>query len=361
MDYLLTIILVVLSIFFRKSKVVATLFFLFMWSLWGWNSWNGDYDAYKFDYDNSDWFFDSNYELGYVYMLKAFSFIGFEFQTYMICLSFLVLSSILAFCLKYSKYPAMYSMLYFIIFIMEFVFTRNFIVHSILIFAFFLVFKKVKYYKIWFVLLIIVASTIHSTAFVSLIFTLSFYKPKFLNLKKIIPLILISLLASIFLFQSVVLQYLGGSYLSKYQSYKTDGGFSNVFFAHLIIVIIVYIFIQKLLKSKNITENHRRIFIIVSNLNVLSLFILCIYYQIPYFSRILRFIYTFDLVFLLHGLYLVKNNPVKFKLKIIFIAVYSSALILFYKSTLSLTLYPLYKCNIIWGQEEYIPDFDYDK
>ena len=46
-DILVTIVLSVVSLIFPKSKLVAGLFFLFMWTLWGWNTWNGDYEAYE--------------------------------------------------------------------------------------------------------------------------------------------------------------------------------------------------------------------------------------------------------------------------------------------------------------------------
>ena len=71
-DVIITIVLMALSLIYPKSKYIAILFFLFMWTLWGWNTWNGDYIAYEEVFSFPD---NSNNEFGYLvyYRLCAIS------------------------------------------------------------------------------------------------------------------------------------------------------------------------------------------------------------------------------------------------------------------------------------------------
>lgn len=43
-DIIITVILFVVALLRPQSKGVAVLIFALMWSLWGWNTWNGDYE-----------------------------------------------------------------------------------------------------------------------------------------------------------------------------------------------------------------------------------------------------------------------------------------------------------------------------
>lgn len=355
----ITIIMIVLSLIFSKSKIVAVLFFLFMWTLWGWNTWNGDFDAYQYRYDNIDSLSSLNtYEIGFEFISYLSNLIGFDFSDFMILISFTSLSLILFFCLKFSKYPALYSAIYFMIFIMEFVFIRNYLVHSLILLAFILVFNEVRNYKIWFAAIVIFASTIHSTAIVLLFFLYAITKVEIISLKNAILFFTLMLLLSIVLFKTLI-PFFGFEYVDKFDYYGTAGGLSTSFFAHIFIVLLIYSYFKIVLdKGEDISEYQRRIYTIVINVNIVSLFFLSIYYHIPYFSRILRFIFTFDLVFLLSGFYYIHQAKYKVLMSIIFLSVLTVVVVMFAKSTLSLTLFPMYLCNSIWGDHVYIPDFD---
>lgn len=172
-DILITILLIVFSLIFRKSKHLAGLNFLFMWTLWGWNSWNGDYDSYKYRFDNLTSIWElGDYEFVYELLNLLFNRIGFDFQSFMIFFSFVTLFFIAFFCIKYAKFPALFSAMYFIIFIMEFVFIRNYLVHSLLFLALMLVFEEVKHYKLWYLILVFIAGSFHTKPIPCLFFTL---------------------------------------------------------------------------------------------------------------------------------------------------------------------------------------------
>ncbi|MGJ1266083.1 EpsG family protein [Sphingobacterium spiritivorum] len=363
LDIILTILLLFLSILFKKSRTITILFFLFMWTLWGANTWNGDSEAYKWQFDNAIWNINTGeYERGYVLLTFVLKYIGLTYQQFLGLISFIVLTSILISVMKYSKYPALFSLMYFLVFIMEFVYLRNYIVHALLLFGVILVLEKVKYYKLWFILIVLLATSIHSTAIIGLIFCFAFFnnENKLINIKKVLIYVGVFVFFMAFLFD-VLLSVLGSFYLNKLSYYATGGGFSNVFFAHLILVLIIYYFFDAILKkSQTIPIKVRRWYIIIVNINILSLFYLGLYFQVPYFARIVRFLFTLDLIFMTSALYYIGNLKLRLRSFTYTWCVFLFIIIMFLKSTLSLTLYPLYKKNKIWGEEVYVPNFDYD-
>lgn len=363
LDIQITISLLCLSVLFKKSRTITILFFLFIWSLWGANTWNGDSEAYRWQFENAIWNINTNeYEKGYVVLTFILRYIGLSYQQFLGLISFILLLSILRYILKYSKYPALFSLMYFFVFIMEFVYLRNYIVHALLLYGVMLVLEKVKYYKFWFILIVLLATSIHSTAIIGLILCFAFFnkEDKLINIRKVLIYVAFFVFFMAFLFDT--LQYvLGSFYLNKISYYATGGGFSNIFFAHLILVLLVYYFFTTILKqSKTIPNKVRRWYIIIVNINILSLFYLGLYFQIPYFARIVRFLFTLDLIFMTSALYYIRNLKLKLWSYTYICFVFLFIIIMFLKSTLSLTLYPLYKKNIIWGEETYVPKFDYD-
>ncbi|EKT3956154.1 EpsG family protein [Flavobacterium psychrophilum] len=357
-DLLITILLIILSLMFRKSKFISLIFFIFMWTLWGWNLWNGDYDAYKSYYDNFNSVGDQDFEIGFQYVNLLFVKIGLNFNDYMKVYSFLVLSVVFWFSLKHSKYPALFSAMYFVLFIIEYVFTRNYLAHNVVIIAIFFVLNEVKNYKYLFFLTVILASLIHVSTIICLIFFFSFNTKEVINLKKTVIYVSLIIFMSSVIFDYVVLPLLGNRVLDKFNYYGNTGGFSNVFFVHIIIVLIIYKYFDSVLKYVTLDLKLRRIYIIVLNINILSLYFLILYFRVPYFARILRFLFTFDILFMLNAMYYVNSSKIKLNLSVLLIVIYCAVIGMFLKSTLSLTLFPLYKCNTIWGNENYVPIYE---
>ncbi len=354
MDVYITVFLIILSLIFRKSRIISTLFFLFMWSLWGFNTWNGDYDAYQYIYENSSSL--NSIEVFYLKLNSIFFINGFTFQEFLIIISSLVLFAVYYISIKYSKYPALYSCLYFFIFIMEYVYIRNYISHTLLLIAFFMVIKGVKNYNLWFIILTTIASLIHITSILSFVFILAYKTKKTLKPRRIVKLVIVS--AFIF---TVILQYasffLGNYILGKISFYDTGGGISNVFIAFILIVFSNYYF-YKTVKSNTVLRNEdKRKLRIIININLVSLFFIIVLFYIPYFSRFLRLLFTFNYIMILSFFVYDYNRVIRLKLNVLFVIITIPIIILFYKSTLSLTLLPLYKSNLVWGVEYYVPDF----
>lgn len=329
-----------------------------MWSLWGWNTWNGDYDPYCAIFEDSLKSI-GGYESGYKMINAFFLSLGFSFQGYLILYSFVVLSLVLYLCLNYCKYPALFSAIYFLIFIQEYVFLRNYLVSTLFVLALLPIFRGDKKGLVIFVIVVFISSFIHSTAILFLVF-LPVLKPKLVNIKLIFIFQIVVFLFFVFIFR-YLLPFFGGSLNEKFDAYSVGGYITNSSFLHLFIVFLIYrtykVVSSNLEKFPLITK---RIVVIVVNINLLSLFYLGLYYNVPYFaSRFLRCIFVLNLFFFLTILPYLLNK--KDKRKVIFNLGGLIVVILFFllfASTPPLSIIPLYRCNIIWGNEYYVPILD---
>lgn len=352
----------IFAIAFPKSKVIACLTFLFIWLLWGWNSWNGDYDAYKTIYDASisPWLSPVVTEAGFNYFNKLFNLIGLQFQEYMQIVSACVLIIIFIFIVKYCPFPAICSIIYVIIFVLEYVYTRTYITHSLLILAIVIYFSGFKYYKVSFIILIVFSFFIHRTAILFLPFYFVLDRDKVFDMKKVLLLCSLIVAFSILFFGRVIVPMLGGDVMNKFNAYETGGGFTTISFAHVLIVFLVVYIIKRVLTFSKLNSDTRKVLIFIINFNLISLFYLSLYYHVPYFGRFIRVLITIDLVFILYSIQsfqLIKDSINVVRSRIIFFVVLLTIAVMFYKSTLSLTYYPLLKKNLIFGEEYYVPDF----
>ena len=363
MILLIYFLFIVMSVSFPKSKLLTVSIFLFIWILWGWNTWNGDFDAYKLIYDSSINPSLSNVvtEAGFNYFNKIFNLLGFSFEQYMQIISFLVLSIYFIFIIKYCPYPSICAIIIVIIFVMEYVYTRTYIAHSLLLFAFLLSFCKIKYHKLLFVIIILLASLIHRTAFLFLGFYFILDRNSVLHIPRFLFAVFSAVILSIFLFGNFVIPLLGTDFMNKFSAYETSGGFTMISYAHILIVFLTVYVIKLLIDSEKIDVPTRRILIYVANFNLLSLFYLALYYHVPYFGRFVRLLITIDVIFILYSIrfFIQTDNTLnalksKFVLFAIMVAVFS----MLFKSTLSLTYYPLLKKNSVFGEEYYVPEFE---
>lgn len=358
-DVVITVILILFGLVFTKSKLVAAVFFLFMWTLWGWNTWNGDYDAYATMYDNSVFSTALPLEFGFHLLTKFFaSTLGVSFSTFLLVYSFVILALNYGIAIKFSTYPALYSVAYFLIFIMEFVFLRNYLSDTLLLLAFALVLKDVRHSKFWFFVLLFICSTIHTTSIVFFVFTYAIYAKKVINIKKAILFFLLLTVMSAFLL-NIMAVVTNTQLLEKMQYYQLSNAYvSNISIFHLGLVLFVYYFFHTLVldKKNNIPVNWRRIYVIALNINIISLFYLSLYFHIPYFSRMLKMLFAFDILFFLSAFYFVSTVQIRRKMYIMFAGMLIILVLFFFKSTtFPNTIIPLYKCNLIWGNEYYVP------
>lgn len=339
-NILVSIILILLSLVFRKSKLIGGMFFLFMWSLWGLNTWNGDYEGYENIFYNSTFLdFEFSYDFGYSLISSTFRLLGLEFQEYLAVISALVLLVVYRFGVRNTRYNALFACGFFFIFMLEYVFIRNFIAHIIclLVLEQYLNNKKDKKY----IILILLASTIHSSSIVFLIFVLVSENLN-LSLRRLIVLTISFIIGVIISLQTLAL-ILGGTYLSRFKIYSENSTSLRISLLHLIFVCSI-IFYFKILEHK---ENNN--FSDVKKINILSLIYLGFYYYIPYFSRSLKFLFLIDYVFILQVLSMGSLQRKFLKNLVVLCYIGFLAYYVFYTSLMKYTLIPLFNCNLLWG------------
>lgn len=358
MAIIITILLVILSTIFGKSKFVAGLFFLFMWIMWGWNSWNGDYDGYQKIYEDSTSIdFRDFYELGYSILNWGFRSLEFSFQSFMIFFSFIVLMLVYSCSLKMTKYPAIFAMIYYLLFILQFVFMRNYLSVSLIFSATLFAIKNEKYGLMTYILTTLLAATFHITSILYLIFIPAFSK-RSINTKNIIIFVFIAVLlfsnrtSLSFLNQimyfgdfilSRILLYSDG--LSQYASLKTS-------MFHCGVVGLILFLNYKIPNYFILSKDNQRCRNVIININKLSLFYIIFYAIIPYLMRFIWYLFTIDAIYMLLILHITKQQKIKRKyLKLVMVAIIiyiAMILTLIYTSTLENTLYPLYNRNLIF-------------
>lgn len=122
-DIFITILLFVFSLIYPKSKKIAAIFFIFMWLLWGFNTFNGDYVAYEDTFLSPD--FSKSPEFGYLLLNVVVGRFTSSYQVFLALMSLCILFVMYRISSKYSPYPALFALIYFLIFLMEFVFKQK--------------------------------------------------------------------------------------------------------------------------------------------------------------------------------------------------------------------------------------------
>ena len=347
-DVIITIVLMALSLIYPKSKYIAILFFLFMWTLWGWNTWNGDYIAYEEVFSFPD---NSNNEFGYLVLNRLIGCFTDSYQVFLITVSFAILSFMCYFTLRLSPYPSLFAVIYFILFLMEFVFSRNYILTTLILYSLWLSCEKnsIKY----FVVSILIGATIHVFSITYLLLIPSL-RSELLPLKKyfvyIIPCVLILIFVSDFIFP-----YLGSNVVTKLSLYEKKNAITNSSYALMILVFMILFLTRYLWNS---SQRPPSIVRLIYNINVISLIFIGIFYVVPYAaSRFLRLLFVIDLLMFTIFLFVAKRRK-KLVVSLTFTVFVAMVLAYFVESTFPYTVIPLYKCNLIWGNEFYKPVFN---
>lgn len=349
MIFAIFIFLLLLCIIFPKSKIVAGGVFLFIWQLWGWNSWNGDYFQYEYIYNTLGKFgLDAlNVEIGYKIFNNWIYSLGVDFQGFMILYSFVILGLIMYFaCL--SPYPAVFAILYFIIFIMDYVFMRNYMA-NVLFFVFLaILYKKPKYLIIKSLILLALALTFHNTGAFYFAFLLVLREK--LSIKKLFIIVLgivLALSTSMTLFLSLIdNEFISG----KIKYYATGDNPIGPAVSHFIIVAVLLLFIYFTKKQQlKLSAENNRIIVLFQKINIITLIYIPLYFFIPDFGRFFRVLFPLELFFILYLYYIYKKVDLRVILGLILIGMYSILVYQFTTSTLKLTYYPLIESNLIYS------------
>ncbi|WP_185218495.1 EpsG family protein [Sphingobacterium mizutaii] len=353
MVFLLIITVGILSIIFPKSKFVSVLGFVLIFLLWGWNYWNGDFDSYEeIFYNIGKYGLDSSSaEYGYRFLNFGISELGFDFQGFMVINSLITLTFIWLF-IRESHYPAIFTLFYFIIFVMSFVFIRNYLADALFLHFVLLTFsrKNVKQKLLFSFLIFLIAILFHNTAILFCVFLLVLFE-KISNKKLIFIVsgIILLFFTSINIFLSFIND---ATILSKIQYYQSDINPFGPALSHLLVVIApsLFIWLNKEHTNYIIKEDYLKLSML-QRINIVSLIYIPLYFVFPDFSRFFKVLFTINIFFLLELFYIYKPLNSRIILSILFISIYLILLYQFSFSTLDFTLYPLFESNLIFNEK----------
>ena len=344
----ITVVLLGLSIILPRNRIIVLTFFLFMWSLWGWNTWNGDYELYEFNYNNSK---DFEKEIGFSLLSYVCNSLGLSFQEFMILSSGLILSVMYKLSIKYCAYPGVFAFVYFFVFLQGFVYLRNYYMLVIILFG---LLRSVESSRPKLILgiSIIISLAFHSSAFLYFIFMLGISNER-LRAKKILLVSIVLFFATYILFNFVTMFVNTTSFASRLEYYGGDIHFGTSILFHFLFVLFFLFIDSKLQHNASLTKKDTKILTLVYNFNLLSLLFLPIYILVPYLpNRFICFLVLVNLFYLMSIIrYCFKKGPLLKYSFIYFLSLCSVSLAMLYVSTIPYTIIPLYMCNMIWGDD----------
>ncbi|MEL5892647.1 EpsG family protein [Bacteroides sp. GD17] len=338
--------LTVSALLFKRSKAVTILFFCFMWLLFGWNYYNGDYDAYETMYNNPIFNLDiSQYEVGFRAIILWFNLLGFTFQEFYIIISLAILILWLRFILKFSSTPALFTICFFWFFFpLDYVLFRNFLAISIFLQGLYSVFINSKYKYIKFLFAVILASFIHSSSiFYAIMFLAFILKPLSVN-KTIILIVVFTMFFFLFgrSFVGQIGSVLGTDRLDYYTS--TPGVFVINSFFQIINVYSILCFYS--IKGR-LHLNHSNIDTYILNINVLLLLLIISYAFVAITVRVFRHIAIINIIYMLNNMQYLKSQEYRWQYKLLLL-LYVISFVRFYILYLDDTIYSLFKYNLIF-------------
>lgn len=181
--YLLFFLMILLGMFFKRSKIVSFLLLIYIWTLIGLNTYTPDYSEYERIYNNAGNIV-TNTEIGFIYVCMLFRNLGFSYQEFRMIWGMIYIILAANFTTKNTKNPNyVYSLLLISPVLMDASGIRAGVAYMLAMNFSLLLRWPRKRNSIFFVLGIILCSTIHGSAIFYVIFLLV---DKALNTRKIL-------------------------------------------------------------------------------------------------------------------------------------------------------------------------------
>lgn len=105
MPYVIPILLFILGLQFRKSKIVSLLFLIYFWALMGLNTFTPDWEMYESTYDNYLFASKDSFEIGYLALCGLGNFLGLSYQQFRMCFAAIYIVFVLLASRRLSDYP----------------------------------------------------------------------------------------------------------------------------------------------------------------------------------------------------------------------------------------------------------------
>lgn len=332
-----------------SRKQLSTFFALFvlgaLWVLYGWNFWNGDregYEAYYLRDSLAGW----GGEIGYGYLNLWANQAGLSYQEFQVFVALGTLLLLFRYMVKMTLSPFTALIVYAICFFaLDYVLVRNFLAFAVLLQAFIILFEDRSFSRIKYVALVLLATSIHQSSFVFLVYVI-------MPTRRVVPLGRFFILLFGFFATYVILRAsvpLPESMAAHFDYYGTvlKSSLANVavHVGSVIAMLLVVMFERKsVFRIFSDAERDRVLFFIV-NVNLFSLFFLILYFESEIFVRLLRIIMFFNIMHCISSLFL-RRKTYFFLLSYIF--VFGGYLVLFFLvPTAKLSVVPLFRNNLL--------------
>ena len=280
----------------------SLLLLLLIWLLYGWNSWNGDRDAYEFKYE-SNLLLIWGTEVGYGYLNTLGKQLGLAYQDFQIFIATITLLLIWRYINAQGKSPFLLLLIYALCFFpLDYVLMRNSLAFAIVLQALLFLSQGDKKGRMIYGVLILLASTIHQSSLIYL------------------PLIFISLdrvyrpwrfLCFLLIFYSILL--VGRNYfqtpnvvsdhLEYYSASFGNGAILSLL--HITSFILVTMTVcnenKRIFSLKAENVNSRRLVFII-NFNLISLIFLVLYFESGIFVRLLRIVIFINMCYCINSI-----------------------------------------------------------
>lgn len=231
----MSVILLVSGIIKKNSRIIAFLLFALLWILFGLNAGNIDYKNYERGFSWAHGHLRFNTEIGIQIIYKLFIFAGLTYKHFLAVFSLVGLLLILKTIERYTQNVAFVLTLYFIFpFLIDVVQIRNFMIMAIVLYGTrYLIEDKIKgTFK--FVVLVILASTIHYSA--------SFYLLLLLVKQKgIKSLLILSVVITFISIISIYSNFIPSLALKFVPAQKVNHWFRNRFNWGIIPAAVIYL------------------------------------------------------------------------------------------------------------------------
>lgn len=337
MILVLSILLFILSILFKKSKVLAGVILIYSWLLFGFNTMNGDYELYERMYIESTKVESLlSYEAGYKLLMFIGNSMGLSFQDFFKLIAAIILGLLGFVSFKYSKFPALFLSIFLIVYLpIEYVLLRNFLAFSFVLIGLVSYFNGDRKSKVILLSMILVATTIHiSSLFYLLIYFALYYGT--IKASKVFMLTIVSLLCFSIL-NSIMLKLIGnvGGRESMYLTKLPQ------FIIYSFIQVVNYFLIFWFFNSnKKVDINVKSIII---SINLYLIFLIVIYFNYAIFIRIFLNLSIFNVLIMLNNINIKGKWGIERAIVLVFYL--SFFFFEFVYPVMDDSLYPLYENN----------------
>lgn len=325
------IVTIWLGLRFQSSSIIFRFIFLVAWGLMAGNYYNADYDNYLYKYEMG---MDLSIDIGFGFLCHIFHKLGFNYIWFKAIVSFICLCLIFYSISKLSKKKSFYASIFLLYpFLIDITQFRNFIAYSIIYYALLNLFSNSKLSIVKYVILIIIASSIHTTSIFYMIFVFAKARIKIWH-------ILVGLYVV-----SVFKMFMTSSFQLYYETNKVDvreipSTIGALYTAlPLFFFCLLYYYCDKFNKSIDINKLS-----VWRNVSLLMLLIIPLYFINTNFSRLFRNILLIDIIFLYD--YITTNK--KFRLCILSILLMFFSYSNYFAGTYyESVLVPVFKYNIL--------------